>query len=140
VVPRIKNDLVELFSAVSEGKLSEQKIETDPRTAGTVMLVSGGYPEAYEKGKTISGLDSAQDSLVFHAGTTPLTPKGGERIVVSSGGRVLAITSFGKDIAEATGRSYASAGKISFDNMYFRRDIGKDLLIYEKETRSINSL
>ena len=121
------------------GKLSEQKIEIDTRTAATVMLVSGGYPEAYEKGKEISGLDKANDSVLFHAGTVSHpTPEGGtkpteKRTVVTNGGRVLAITSFGKNISEATGKSFATASKISFDKMYYRRDIGKDLLVYEKE-------
>jgi len=136
VIPRIKNDLVELFKAVAEGNLSSQKIETDTRTAATVMLVSGGYPEAYEKGKVISGLEDVKESLVFHAGTglspNP-SPKESEEIR-TNGGRVLAITSFGKDIAEATGKSYDSIAKISFDKMYFRRDIGKDLLVYTKST------
>jgi phosphoribosylamine--glycine ligase len=131
VIPRIKNDLVELFKAVADGKLSDQKIETDSRTAATVMLVSGGYPEAYEKGKVISGLEDVEESIVFHAGTVPLTPKGGERIVATSGGRVLAITSFGKNITEATGKSFATASKISFEKMYYRKDIGKDLSTYE---------
>jgi phosphoribosylamine--glycine ligase len=133
VIPRIKNDLVELFKSVSIGKLSGQKIETDSRTAATMMLVSGGYPDAYEKRKVISGLDDVKDSILFHAGTaSPPVPEGGaKQVVVSNGGRVLAITSFGKDITEAAGRCYSSAEKISFDKMYFRRDIGKDLLSYE---------
>ena len=126
VIPRIKNDLVELFKAVAEGKLSGQKIETDPQTAATVMLVSGGYPEAYEKGKVISGLSVPGDSIIFHAGTSAKDGK-----VLTSGGRVLAITSFGKNISEATGKSFEAASKISFDNMYYRRDIGKELVAFE---------
>ena len=136
VIPRIKNDLVELFTAVAEGNLSSQKIETETRTAATVMLVSGGYPEAYEKGKVISGLEELKESLVFHAGTglspSPSPKERGE--IRTNGGRVLAITSYGKDIAEATGKSYDSISKISFEKMYFRKDIGKDLLVYTKST------
>jgi len=133
VIPRIKNNLVELFKAVADGKLSGQKIETDTRTAATVMLVSGGYPEAYEKGKVISGLEDVEESLVFHAGTNSKVTSQKSQ-VVTNGGRVLAITSFGKNITEATGRSFSSAAKISFDKMYYRKDIGKDLLVYEKST------
>jgi phosphoribosylamine--glycine ligase len=139
VIPRIKNDLVELFKAVADGKLSEQKIETDSRTAATVMLVSGGYPEAFEKGMVITGLDDVEESIVFHAGTArPLTPKGGTepmvsvKKIVTSGGRVLAITSFGKNISEATAKSFSAASKISFEKVYYRSDIGRDLLMYEK--------
>ncbi len=128
VLPRIKNDLVELMQAVAKEKLSEQKIEVDQRTAVTVMMVSGGYPESYEKGKVISGLGSVNESIVFHAGTT----LNKESETISSGGRVLAITSFGKNISEASLCSYQSISKISFDRMYYRKDIGKDLLSFEE--------
>jgi len=130
VIPRIKNDLVDLFSAVADGSLSGKKIENDPRTAATVMLVSGGYPESYEKGKVISGLDEVDESILFHAGTKSQVISHNSQ-VVSNGGRVLAITSFGKNISEATTKSFDASSKISFDKMYYRRDIGKDLLAYE---------
>jgi phosphoribosylamine---glycine ligase len=123
VLPRIKSDLVELFEAVAEEKLSEASIEIDERTTATVMLVSGGYPEEYEKGKVISGLENVKDSLVFHAGTSQ---KGSD--VISSGGRVIAMTSYGENISEATQKSFQSISKIAFEKMYYRKDIGKDLI------------
>jgi phosphoribosylamine---glycine ligase len=123
VLPRIKSDLVELFEAVAKEKLSEASIEIDERTAATVMLVSGGYPEEYEKGKVISGLENVKDSVVFHAGTSR---KGSD--VISSGGRVIAVTSYGKDISEATQKSFQSISKIAFEKMYYRKDVGKDLI------------
>ncbi|MCX6274984.1 MAG: phosphoribosylamine--glycine ligase [Bacteroidetes bacterium] len=144
VLPRIKNDLVELLQAVGEETLSGQKIEVDERTAVTVMMVSGGYPEAYEKGKVISGLEHVKESLVFHAGTgrevksqkLKVKSEQPEDIhnsnIVTSGGRVLTVTSFGKNISEAASSSYQSISKISFEKMYYRKDIGKDLLEYEK--------
>ena len=122
VLPRLKSDLVEIFEAIGKGKLQEQTIEIDPRTATTVMMVSGGYPEDYEKGKVISGIDTVQDSIVFHAGTTM---KGEE--IVSNGGRVLAVTSYGNDFKEALEKSYQSLEKIHFDKQYFRTDLGFDL-------------
>lgn len=122
VLPRLKSDLVEIFEAIGKGKLQEQTIEIDPRTATTVMMVSGGYPEDYEKGKVISGIDTVQDSIVFHAGTTM---KGEE--IVSNGGRVLAVTSYGNDFKEALEKSYQSIEKIHFDKQYFRTDLGFDL-------------
>jgi phosphoribosylamine--glycine ligase len=128
VIPRIKNDLAELFTAVAGGSLSGQDIITDPRTAVTVMLVSGGYPEHYEKGKKIVGLETSGRSLVFHAGTSA---EG--NAILSAGGRVLAITSFGNTIEEAAAQSYATATGISFDKMYYRKDIGRDLMYLEKE-------
>lgn len=124
VIPRIKSDLVELFEAVAKGNLSEKKIEIDERTAVTVMLVSGGYPGEYEKGKLISGLNEVKDSFVFHAGT--LKDETGN--IKSNGGRVLAITSFGKNIQEAAELSYRNIQKISFEKMFYRKDIGKDLI------------
>ena len=123
VVPRIKNDLVDLFDAVAKGKLHEHSIQTDPRTAVTVMLVSGGYPGDFEKGKIISGLENINDSLIFHAGTSE---KDGQ--VITSGGRVIAVTSFGNNIAEALKTSMYNASAIQYDQKYFRRDIGQDLL------------
>lgn len=122
VIPRIKNDFLEVLKAVGQEKLDEVVLELDARTATTVMLVSGGYPEAYEKGKKISGFGEVEDSLVFHAGTQL---KDGE--VVTNGGRVMAITSFGNDFKEALINSYQSIEKIQFDKMNYRKDIGFDL-------------
>lgn len=122
VIPRIKNDLVEVFQAVANQTLDSINLQLDDRTAATVMLVSGGYPEAYEKGKQLSGYDQIEDSLVFHAGTQIKEGK-----VVSSGGRVMAITSFGKDFKEALKISYKNIEKVQFDKMNFRTDIGFDL-------------
>lgn len=122
VMPRIKNDLVDLLVATAEGKLDKIDLEIDQRTATTVMAVSGGYPEAYEKGKEITGIDSIADSLVFHAGTKLSDGK-----VVTNGGRVIAITSFGKDFREALHQSYQNMEKLHFDGMYYRKDLGFDL-------------
>lgn len=124
VIPRLKSDLVDLFMAVAKGKLDEVSLEIDERAATTVMLVSGGYPEDYEKGKEIHGLESVQDSIVFHAGTTISNGK-----VCSNGGRVLAVTSFGKDFQEAVKKSYQNIDNLHFDTMYYRKDIGLDLLV-----------
>jgi phosphoribosylamine--glycine ligase len=123
VVPRLKTDLVELFLAVANEKLDEITLEIDERSATTVMLVSGGYPEDFEKGKVISGLENITDSIVFHAGT-----KLNDNEVVTNGGRVLAITSYGDDFQEAIKKSYQNIGKLHFDKMNFRKDIGNDLL------------
>ena len=122
VMPRLKSDLVELFQAVAAGKLADCALEIDPRYAVTVMMVSGGYPGSYEKGKEITGLDAVTDSILFHAGTK----KDGDRFV-TSGGRVIAATSYGETKDEALARSFASIAKVHFDGMYFRRDIGADL-------------
>jgi phosphoribosylamine--glycine ligase len=122
VIPRLKNDLVELFVAVANQNLDEVHLEIDSRSATTVMVVSGGYPEDYEKGKEISGLEQIHDSIVFHAGTK--TEKGK---VVSNGGRVLAVTSYGNDYQEALKKSYQNIEKLHFDTMYYRKDIGFDL-------------
>ncbi|MFY8187330.1 MAG: phosphoribosylamine--glycine ligase [Flavobacterium sp.] len=122
VLPRIENDLVSLFEAVANGNLAAVDLQVNPQTAATIMMVSGGYPEDYEKGKIVSGLESVSGSIVFHAGT-----KMTENNVVTNGGRVLAITSFGNDIKEATKKSYQNINLISFDKMYFRKDIGLDL-------------
>jgi phosphoribosylamine--glycine ligase len=123
VIPRLKTDLVELFLAVANEKLDEITLEIDDRSATTVMLVSGGYPEEYEKGKIISGLEKITDSIVFHAGT-----KLDNGTVVSNGGRVLAITSYGNDFQAAIKKSYQNIDKLHFDKMNFRKDIGNDLL------------
>lgn len=125
VLPRIENDLVDLFVAVAEGRLNEKKIITDPRHAATVMLVAGGYPGDYEKGKLISKLDNIEHTYVFHAGTKML--ENGE--IVSNGGRVIAVTSLDIDKQEALRRSNQFAEQIAFEGKYFRRDIGKDLSI-----------
>jgi len=113
---------VDLFIATAEKKLDTFNLEIDTRSATTVMLVSGGYPEAYEKNKEITGLNAVENSIVFHAGTTLK-----ENRIVSSGGRVLAITSFGNNFKEALAQSYLNIEKIHFDQMNFRRDIGFDL-------------
>ena len=122
VMPRIKNDLLEMFQATANGTLDSIDLVIDERSATTVIAVSGGYPEAYEKGKVISGIEQVSDSVVFHAGTKE--ENGG---ILSNGGRVLAITSFGKNHKEALNQSYKSLEKISFEGVYFRKDIGFDL-------------
>ena len=122
VMPRIKSDLVELFQAVANQTLNEISLEIDSRSATTIMVVSGGYPEEYEKGKTITGIENVNGSLVFHAGT-----KLENENIVSNGGRVLAITSYGIDFKEAIKKSYQNIEKLHFDKMYYRKDIGFDL-------------
>ncbi|UTD15770.1 phosphoribosylamine--glycine ligase [Tenacibaculum mesophilum] len=122
VLPRIQSDLVDLFEGVATQTLGEKSYEVTPQTATTVMLVSGGYPEAYEKGKEITGFNTVEDSIVFHAGTTLKDGK-----VVTSGGRVMAITSFGDSMEEALEKSYKNIDKITFDKMNYRKDIGFDL-------------
>ena len=123
VVPRLKTDLVALFKAVANQSLNDIELEIDSRSATTVMLVSGGYPEEYEKGKIISGIEDISDAIVFHAGTKLENGK-----VISNGGRVLAITAFGEDFQEAIKKSYQNIDKLHFDTMFFRKDIGRDLL------------
>ena len=122
VFPRIKSDVGTLFKAVADKKLDSFKLEIDKQSATTVMLVSGGYPQAYEKGKTITGFDEIKDSIVFHAGT-----KSDNNKINTNGGRVLAVTSFGNDFKEALKKSYKSIEKIHFEKMNFRKDIGFDL-------------
>lgn len=122
VFPRIQNDWVELFKAVGTQTLDQHQLQIDPRTATTIMAVSGGYPEAYEKGKKITGISEVKTSTVFHAGTQL-----DEGIVKTAGGRVLAVTSFGKDHNEALKQSYEGLGKINFQGMYYRKDLGFDL-------------
>ena len=122
VIPRLKTDLVKLFQAVANESLDSIDLEIDSRCAATIMMVSGGYPEGFEKNKIISGLENIVDSLVFHAGTKLANGK-----VLSNGGRVLAITSFGDDFEQATKKSYQNINKLHFDKMYFRTDIGFDL-------------
>ena len=122
VMPRLTSDLVTLFEAVGNSTLSEVECEIDPRSATTVMMVSGGYPEDYEKGKVIRGIEDVQNSLVFHAGTTEKEGK-----VVTNGGRVLAITSYGDTFKDALQQSYENVAKIDFEGKYYRKDLGFDL-------------
>ena len=123
VMLRIASDLVPLLEAAAKGDLGDMPLEIDPRTAVTVMLVSGGYPGSYEKGKGITGTEAVTESILFHAGTAC---KDGE--LVTSGGRVIAASSYGDDIPSALERSFRSAQTVDFDGKYFRRDIGRDLL------------
>ena len=127
VMPRIKSDILDLFEGIATGTLSERDVQFDERAATTVMMVAGGYPEEYQKGKTIHGLNAVKDSIVFHAGTSSDGP-----VVLSSGGRVLAVTSYGKTIEGALNRSYSSIEGIEFEGANYRKDIGRDLINYTK--------
>lgn len=122
VIPRIKSDLMDLFIATAKNDLENATIEIDDRSATTVMLVSGGYPEAYEKNKEITGIEKVNNSLVFHAGTTM-----NEQNLLTNGGRVIAVTSYGRDFKEALEASYTNVAKIQFEGKNFRTDIGFDL-------------
>lgn len=123
VMPRLRSDLLDLFDGVASETLSERDVEIDPRTAVAVMMVSGGYPNEYKKGKTIYGLNAQTDSLIFHAGTASDGPA-----VVTAGGRVLAVTSYGKNVEDACRKTYETLENIEFEGAYYRKDIGKDLL------------
>ncbi len=122
ILPRIKNDLITVFKAVANQTLDTIDLEIDERSAATVMTVSGGYPETYKKGFEIRGLETIEDSLVFHAGTTIKDNK-----ILTNGGRVIAVTSYGKDHVEALEKSYENVEKIAFEGKYYRKDLGFDL-------------
>lgn len=123
VFPRLKSDILDLIEGVGTNTLSERDVVFDERSAATIMMVSGGYPEAYSKGKQVYGLNTVADTIIFHAGTTSDGP-----VVTTSGGRVLAATSMGKDLPTALKKSYEAVGKIEFDGAYYRKDIGQDVL------------
>ena len=122
VMPRLKSDLVDLFEGVAKGDLDQRQVEFDPRAAVNVMLVSGGYPQEYKKGYPITGTDEVEGSIVFHSGTAL---KDGQ--LVTAGGRVISVTSYGTDKAEALAQSMENAQKIKYTDRYYRRDIGQDL-------------
>jgi phosphoribosylamine--glycine ligase len=123
VIPRIKSDLLDLFEGVVTNTLSERDIQFTELSAATVMMVSGGYPSTYEKDKIIYGLNTVSESLVFHAATKSDGPK-----VLTNGGRVLTVTSYGKNLEVALAKSYDAVSKLSFENAYFRKDIGQDVI------------
>ena len=129
VMLRLKSDLADLLEGVAKGDLDRREVEFDERAAVCVMLVSGGYPQAYKKGFPITGIDKVSGSVVFHAGTafSPLTPHSSLQQIVTAGGRVIAVSSYGKDKEEALRKSFQEAQKINFEGRYFRRDIGADL-------------
>jgi phosphoribosylamine--glycine ligase len=122
VMLRVKSDLVDLFEGIAKHDLGQRVLEEDPRAAVSVMLVSGGYPEAYEKGKLMTGLDKVKDSILFHAGTKLVNGQ-----LYTDGGRVIAVSSYGKNKEEALATSFKNAKLIQFDKKYFRSDIGADL-------------
>ncbi len=124
VMLRLASDLVKLMDAAASGELGVLPLEHDERAATTVMMVSGGYPGSYAKGKVITGLDNVPESVIFQAGTT-MNDKGE---TVTSGGRVLAVSSYGMTIEDALATSYRGVERIHFDNSYYRKDIGRDLL------------
>lgn len=123
VIPRLKSDILDLFEGVASNTLSERDVQFDDRSAATVVMVSGGYPEKYKTGQTIYGLNNVTGSFVFHAGTSSDGPT-----ILSAGGRVLAITSLGKTIEAAVEKSYANIKNIDFENAYYRKDIGQDVI------------
>lgn len=127
VLPRLKTDFIDLLVAAASGRLSEVSLALDERFCTTVVVVAGGYPEAYEKGNPISGLERVEGSVVFHAGTCSR-----ENAVVTNGGRVLAVSSFGQTLHEALQQSYENISRIDFKDLYFRRDIGRDLFKYHE--------
>ena len=122
VMPRLRSDLLDLLEGVATNTLSECDVQFEDRSACTVMMVAGGYPEAYEKGKVIQGINNVTESIVFHAGTASDGP-----VVISNGGRVLAVTSYGKNLESALERSYNSIEKIQFEHANYRKDIGFDV-------------
>lgn len=122
VMPRVKSDFVELLIAVAKGELNGKSVETHPYNAMTVIMVSGGYPEQYEKGKIISGLDAKTEALIFHAGTKKAASQ-----VVTDGGRVMAVTGLGSTLKEASANAYQAVSTLTWEGMYFRKDIGVDL-------------
>ena len=122
VIPRLENDLVELTLKMQEGKLNEVTVQFNSKAAGAVMMVSEGYPGDYPKGRVITGFEKVKGSLLFHAGTTLENSKGGE--IVTNGGRVIAITSYGDNIKQALAKSYENAALIEYEGSYYRKDIG----------------
>ena len=123
VIPRLKSDILDLFEGIASNTLSERDIQFIDKSTATVMMVSGGYPNHYEKGLPIYGINNVADSIVFHAGTTSDGPQ-----VLTNGGRVLSVTSYGKNIEVAVDKCYDSIAKISFENSYYRKDIGRDVI------------
>ena len=122
VMPRVKSDFVELLIAVANGELKGKSVETHPHNAMTVIMVSGGYPEQYEKGKIIIGLDARTEALIFHAGTKKAASQ-----VVTDGGRVMAVTGLGSTLKEASARADQAVSTLTWEGVYFRKDIGVDL-------------
>ena len=129
VFPRIHSDMVDLLVACADGQLDQVELEIDPRSACTVVMVAGGYPGKYHKGTAINGLESSEDSLIFHAGTTKI-----DEIVVTNGGRVLAVTGFGDTPEQALKTAYATVSTITWKDVYFRKDIGQDILALSNKT------